>query len=255
MKNWKMIINSFRKLSRCFQTQGACDMSKSSKNPGETIVEILISTVILTMVLGSAFVILNQATSVNTGVKNRVIALNIAREGFEGVRSVRDTNWLKYSGDRRKKWLCKDSMDSDPDLNKCANIEVTSSDLITDGFYTIDFSPTHDRYFLVQESPGTEMNLYSEIKDFYHLYNDVDPESGRFTHEKETDIDSVSVDNIPSPFFRQIEVVVLNDDVCNANCNEQKIHVISRVQWLEDGTLRHSVLEGYLYDYLERDSY
>ena len=54
--------------------------------------------------------------------KNRVVAVNIAREGLEAMRNLRDTNWLRYSGNRRECWnhmpgaflldSCEDDTDS-----------------------------------------------------------------------------------------------------------------------------------------------
>jgi hypothetical protein len=39
-----------------------------------------------------------------TNAKSRIIAINIAREGVEAVRSIRDTNWLRFSDSRRDCW-------------------------------------------------------------------------------------------------------------------------------------------------------
>ncbi len=36
--------------------------------------------------------------------KNRIIAINIAREGVEAMRNIRDTNWLKFQSRRRQCW-------------------------------------------------------------------------------------------------------------------------------------------------------
>lgn len=36
--------------------------------------------------------------------KNRIIAVNVAREGIEAVRNIRDTNWLKFNSKRRQCW-------------------------------------------------------------------------------------------------------------------------------------------------------
>lgn len=49
------------------------------------------------MIVGSALKNTGQA-------KERIIAINIAREGLEAVRNIRDTNWLKFSGQRRQCW-------------------------------------------------------------------------------------------------------------------------------------------------------
>jgi len=78
------------------------------KPAGETLLETIVAITVLSMILVSVFSLLTQALSANQDIKNRVIALSHAREGIEGVRNIRDTNWLRFSGDRRGKWLCKD---------------------------------------------------------------------------------------------------------------------------------------------------
>lgn len=84
-------------------------MKKHFRSRGETIIEILVAMTVLTLIITSTYSVLLRATKTNTNIKNRIIALNIAREGLEGVRNIRDTNWLRYSGDRRNKWLCRDA--------------------------------------------------------------------------------------------------------------------------------------------------
>jgi len=81
------------------------------KPAGESLLETIIAITILSIILVSVFGLLTQALSANKDIKNRVIALNYAREGIEGVRNIRDTNWLRFSGDRRGKWLCLNSPD------------------------------------------------------------------------------------------------------------------------------------------------
>jgi type II secretory pathway pseudopilin PulG len=107
---------------------------KNFRKKGETIIEVLIAVVVSTLVLASTFLMLNRAISTNVNVRNRVVALNIAREGIESVRNIRDTNWLKYSGDRRTKWLCWDTVS---DKNVCASGGTNSS--LSTGNYTIDY--------------------------------------------------------------------------------------------------------------------
>lgn len=74
------------------------------KNRGETITEAVIAFVIFS--LGITFVGLIMGSAVNNmqNAKNRILAINIAREGIEGVRNIRDTNWLKFHSRRRECW-------------------------------------------------------------------------------------------------------------------------------------------------------
>jgi len=36
--------------------------------------------------------------------ENNIKAINIAREGIEGITNLRDTNWLRFSSDRINCW-------------------------------------------------------------------------------------------------------------------------------------------------------
>jgi len=71
---------------------------------GETIAETVIALTVLAIGISLSSVLMaNSLKNINTS-KERVIATNIAREGIEAVRNVRDTNWLKFSGKRRDCW-------------------------------------------------------------------------------------------------------------------------------------------------------
>jgi len=214
------------------------------RNKGETLVEVLVSVVVLTTVLTSAFMVLTRAVKANVDVKNRVIAINIAREGVEAVRNIRDTNWLRFSGDRRNKWLCVDKSDD------CEKMQT--------GFYTIEYrdhdgdDSTPEQFVLMDIPSAEELDLkvdnLDSFKDF-RLY--IDNKTGRFTYEAK---DADGNDNIVTPFFRQIHLELVDVQAPTGNANK-KLVVISRVGWLEEGQYKKVVLETHLYDFYERNSY
>ena len=79
-------------------------IKKRFNTRGETLAETIIALSILAIGVSLAStVILNSMRNMSNS-KNRVISINIAREGIEAVRSVRDTNWLFYSDRRRLCW-------------------------------------------------------------------------------------------------------------------------------------------------------
>jgi len=71
---------------------------KNNKNLGAngfTLVEVLLSVTILTIgIIGSISLIGYNVNAVTHSV-NRLMASNLAQDGFELVRGVRDTNWLQ----------------------------------------------------------------------------------------------------------------------------------------------------------------
>ncbi len=70
---------------------------KLKENSGFTIIEVMVATIIITVGLIAAFVL--SLTSMKFGKisVNRIIAANLAQEGIEVIRSMRDDIWL--SGD------------------------------------------------------------------------------------------------------------------------------------------------------------
>ena len=148
---------------------------KIRNKTGETLLEVLIAVVILVLFLSSILAVINRAIFMNENIQNRVEAINLAREGIEGVRNIRDTNWLRFSGDKRNKWLC---------MNKECSKNIGES-----SYYRIELQS--EAYELL---PGEE----NSFADFYRLYKTTE---NIFTHTEEK--------NTPTIFYRQIKTKVL----------------------------------------------
>ena len=81
------------------------DMFKMKKNiMGESLLETIIAFIVLAMGVTIAGMIMGASLRNMQNAKNRVIAVNMAREGIEAVRNIRDTNWLKFHSKRRACW-------------------------------------------------------------------------------------------------------------------------------------------------------
>lgn len=66
-----------------------------SRQAGFTLLEMLIALSVISVGVMAAFTL--STANLNTAKANysRVLAANLAREGLEAVRNIRDTNWLK----------------------------------------------------------------------------------------------------------------------------------------------------------------
>lgn len=225
------------------------------KNRGESLPEVLVAVGILVVVLVVSLMLVSRGISTNVSVKNKIIALNIAREGLEGMRNIRDTNWLEYSGNRRNKWL----------YDKVDDANIGSGD------YVIDFKDGVESFRLQRNIVQTnQLNLSDESLDFssYRLYKNPANYS-RYTHDPGT----APNENTPTIFYRQLILKADKPPECDGvgsdkySCDDSsRLHVISRVQWKESliagdesastnsliGTI---VMETYLYDYLDREEY
>ena len=79
------------------------------KNPGETLLEVLVALAILALVMVGVIAAITNAAKSNVNIENRIVALRLAEQGVEIVRNMRDTNYLRFAGNRRNKWLCLNS--------------------------------------------------------------------------------------------------------------------------------------------------
>ena len=61
---------------------------------GFTLIEALVALVVLTLALGPALVLSSDITNASSVIQNNLIAANLAQEGVEVIRALRDTNWF-----------------------------------------------------------------------------------------------------------------------------------------------------------------
>ncbi|MBX4211376.1 MAG: prepilin-type N-terminal cleavage/methylation domain-containing protein [Candidatus Yanofskybacteria bacterium] len=61
---------------------------------GFTLIEALVALVLLTMTLGPILYFASSSADIATSVINNVIAANLAQEGVEVIRAIRDSNYF-----------------------------------------------------------------------------------------------------------------------------------------------------------------
>lgn len=67
--------------------------SNSEKN-GFTLIEAMVALVLVTVALGPVFILATSSVNVSSRIEHNLIAANLAQEGIEVIRNIRDTNWL-----------------------------------------------------------------------------------------------------------------------------------------------------------------
>lgn len=206
------------------------------KKSGETLLEIMIALGIAAVVLISVFSMLSITISTNVNVENRIIALNLAREGIEVVRNVRDTNWLRFSGSRRENWMCYDVM------NGVCRYRVRPNE----EYFVVDPADAQPLQKIFGSVP-LNINISSSSNENFRLqlYN------GLYQH---------NVSGTNTDFYRQIILREESDDTCDCtpncqSCEQVRVKAVAKIQWREDKKIRNLELESYLYDFFERDSY
>jgi prepilin-type N-terminal cleavage/methylation domain-containing protein len=74
------------------------DVSQLNNHPRErgfTLVEVLISLVLMATALVPAFILTNDSLRLSERIRNSLVAANLAQEGIEVVRGIRDGNWFR----------------------------------------------------------------------------------------------------------------------------------------------------------------
>ncbi|MBU4338645.1 prepilin-type N-terminal cleavage/methylation domain-containing protein, partial [Patescibacteria group bacterium] len=61
---------------------------------GFTLIEVMAAVAVLSIGLIGGLTVITKNLSIISGGEDRIIAANLAAEGIELVRNVRDTNWL-----------------------------------------------------------------------------------------------------------------------------------------------------------------
>ena len=60
---------------------------------GFTLIEAMVALVLITIAMGPVFILATSSVNVASRIEHNLIASNLAQEGIEVIRNIRDTNW------------------------------------------------------------------------------------------------------------------------------------------------------------------
>lgn len=104
----------------------------NKKSRGETLLEVIVALLVLTIGSASATSLIVTSIRANQFNKDSLIALNLAQEGIEYMRNLRDTNWIKFSANTKGCWNMK------PAVVSCSNADRIP-EAVSDGGYALGF--------------------------------------------------------------------------------------------------------------------
>jgi type II secretory pathway pseudopilin PulG len=70
----------------------------------ESLVESVIAITVITLSTTAALVLIQTSIRGNRVIGEKVVALNLALEGIEAVKNIRDTNYLNFASDPENCW-------------------------------------------------------------------------------------------------------------------------------------------------------
>ena len=71
--------------------------AKSNRERGFTLVEAMVALVLVTVAMGPVLILATSSINVAARIEHTLIGANLAQEGIEVIRNMRDTNWLNGS--------------------------------------------------------------------------------------------------------------------------------------------------------------
>jgi hypothetical protein len=207
------------------------------------MVEVLIALTVLVIGALGSLRLLGIAGINNQITKERVIATNLSREGIEAVRNIRDTNWLRFAGERRICW-------NNLDITACNDVDddgVADSPIRNSQPYLAVFNPSTYRWQLVSSGLSVRLNIGDgEITADSNYRLRLDSTTGLYNHN--TGEDSI--------YYREIYTEYLDaDQAPAAGPSANILRVTSRVQWFDRGKISEVTLTTILTDYLGRNNH
>jgi len=227
---------------------------------GETIAETIIALSVLAIGITLSSVLMSNSLRNINSSKNRVVAVNIAREGIEAMRNIRDTNWLKFSAQRRGCWNHMPAPAPDP-------CDGQTDGLIHAGTYIV----YKDESFRWRLAPAVSA-LGKDLSDIYLVdidtakdtsgdgvkNNDQDMYNSITTTDNSSQEDALGRNNsVSTGFKRTISISYLKDDGSTGDESDNRMIVTATVNWGSNETppkQNITQLSTHLSDYLGRDN-
>ena len=192
----------------------------------ETLVEVVVAVFVVVMGSAVAMTLIVNSMRANSFSKDNLVALNLAVEGLEAVRNIRDTNWMKFGFDKTNCWnLVPGSGPGD-----CSPLY----DQIAEGYYTADLNPISYEFDLGAVSAGLDLNSALATNDDYRLgYVDLGTVAGTqdilITEDEITGLGLTDAGD--SKFYREIYIRYDTSDPTTGEI----MYVVSTVQWDQNG--------------------
>jgi len=203
--------------------------TRVKEKTAETLVEVVVAVFVVVMGSAVATTLIVNSMRANSFSKDNLVALNLAVEGLEAVRNIRDTNWMKFGFDKTNCWNLVPGLGA----GDCKP-QSGAYPQIAEGYYTADLNPISYEFNLGSVADSLNLNSASNPNDSYQLgYVDLTTVAG--TQDiliTEDTIAGLGLTNAgASKFYREIHIEYDTGDPATGEI----MYVISTVQWEQNG--------------------
>ncbi len=185
------------------------------KNKATSIVEAMIVMLIIVTWVTWMYQLLSESNKLTVSVKNKIQAVQIARQWIEWFTNIRDTNWLLFSSDYANCWNTY-NYDSD-----CIWDNTTTNDIKSTDTYKI-YLNNEDRWVLKEDTWVSTFN-YSDT-DYRNFFKVSLNTNWIFTQ-------TWWIDTKPL-YTREIKIEYPN----TWSSNDSNIKITSIVQWADSSS-------------------
>lgn len=208
---------------------------KFGTKKGESLVEVIMAVFVVSMGSAVATSLIVSALQSNEFTRDNLIALNLAVEGMEAIRGVRDANWLKFSYDKEGCWKMR------PEIDVC----TPGVNEIEAGNYTVDLSVKPNEYSWSIPKPPIALALdldngfdnspyqlvYYDLDITKNSDGDPDPANDRDVLGTKGFTPLQGAQTGTSPYYRMVKIQYTSPE---------EMDVTSTVQWRTQG-LKHQI--------------
>ena len=165
------------------------------------------------------FQIFVESQKLSISTENRIIALQIAREGIEAFSNIRETNWFLFAADTKNCWNTLNYN------SNCISANNTTYDILHSRSFTT-YQGSDNKWYLSQKS-NNESRVYSDInyRNDYRVNKDA---NGFYTQSWGTNFNPI--------FTREIKVLYQDTNGGALNSQDEKVEVKSIVQWKDSNS-------------------
>lgn len=202
---------------------------KSLNRQGQGLVELIVSIAIIEVGLFSVWSLFLVNFNAVREAEMRIVGVNLAREGIEVVKNIRDTNWLRAGNNEFS--------------DQAKTIIWTWDENLKVGEYVVNYDSTDPEVF----GSGNDQLYLNPLGLYYNFQS----ESAKPTEYKRkiTLNDICCADDNPHDFQCDDSTYEVASGECSSDKLKIGINVVSDVAWQLNGRDRNAVLEDNLYNW------
>lgn len=196
-------------------------------HPAESLIETLVSITVIVISTTAALTVMRTALQGNQVIEKKIQAINLAEEGFEVLRNLRDTNYLLFSSDAENCW----NKLNVSDVSECSTSSATRIRAGTTYYFVRDF--TNEPYLNWSVVAGSGSNI--GYLDLYEV--DLDGDGSADTEMvAQRNVSNTDFDSIESRVFQRTFTVEYGD--YDGDGTNDYYDATITVSWTEDGLVK-----------------